>query len=141
MLQEVKKVPVEVKKEEGSSDPAGVEGGVKGGVAGGVVGGVVGGTKGGLPGKMLFKAQKRIAGNDPEFPPAARALGISAKVAARVCISATGKVTEMKILKGVDRFNQAVEKAVQGWRYEPYRANGVPVPSCFPVYFNFNLKK
>lgn len=141
VLQEVTKVPEEVKKQEGPADPAGVEGGVKGGVAGGVVGGTVGGTKGGLPGKMLFKAQKRISGEDPKFPAAARALGVTAKVAARVCISASGKVTDIKILKGVDRFNQAVEKAVRGWRYEPYMANGVSVPSCFPVYFNFNLKK
>jgi len=116
------------------------EGGMEGGVEGGVAGGVVGGSLSDLPAKVLVKSQRKLSGDAPNFPPEARAQGLSATIAARVCISDTGNVTSVKILRGVPAFNDAVEKAVLGWRYEPYVANNTGVPACFPVYFNFNLK-
>jgi|GEM_PF-6308625 len=140
VLTEVKKVPKETKKE--TAAPSGVQGGVEGGVQGGVVGGVVGGTVGSEgPGKLIAQPQKRLSGQDPEYPANARAKGLSATVVARVCISSVGAVTSIKILKGESEFNENVEKAVKEWRYQPYAAAGVAVSACFPVIFNFNLRK
>ena len=64
-----------------------------------------------------------------------------ATVAAKVCISATGEVTEVTISRGVSLFDDAVRDAVSHWRYEPYRVGDRPIPVCFPVYFNFNVRE
>lgn len=138
VLKEPTKPPEEIKDEKPGPP---IEGGQVGGVEGGVAGGVVGGVVGALPGKMLVQAQRKLSGDDPYFPPAARTQGITGTVVARVCISDSGKVTSVKILRGVPIFNESVERAVIDWRYEPYMANNTAVPACFPVYFNFNLKK
>lgn len=136
-LKEPTKVTDTKPQDSGPANPGGVEGGVEGGVAGGVVGGVL--TD--LPPQMTAQAQRRISGQDPYYPPEARAERLTATVAARVCISASGQVTSVKILRGVPLFNRSVEQAVNGWRYEPYMVAGRAVPACFPVYFNFNLQE
>lgn len=118
-----------------------VEGGVDGGVEGGVQGGVVGGVLSDIPPTLLVKPQQKLSGDMPNFPAAARAQGLSATIAARICISATGDVTSVKILRGNPGFNQAVEAALKTWRYQPYVAGSSAIPACFPVYFNFNLKE
>jgi protein TonB len=118
-----------------------VEGGMEGGVEGGVVGGVVGGVLSDMPAKVLVKPQQKLSGDAPVFPASARAQGLSATIAARICISAKGAVTSVKILRGSPGFNDAVERAVMTWRYEPYVAGSTATPACFPVYFNFNLRE
>ena len=133
-LKEIDK-PQEIPKPD---DKPKIEGGMEGGVEGGVIGGVVGGE---LSSTLLVKAQRKLAGDPPVFPQAARAQGLSATIAARVCISVEGSVTSVKILRSVPLFSEAVERAVVSWRYEPYMAGGTVVPACFPVYFNFNLRE
>ena len=118
-----------------------VEGGVVGGVDGGVQGGVVGGVLSDIPPTLLVKSQQKLSGDMPNFPAAARAQGLSATIAARICISAYGDVTSVKILRGSPGFDAAVEKALLSWKYQPYIAGSSAVPACFPVYFNFNLKE
>lgn len=118
-----------------------VEGGVVGGVDGGVQGGVVGGVLSDIPPTLLVKSQQKLSGDMPIFPAAARAQGLSATIAARICISAHGDVTSVKILRGSPGFDTAVEKALMSWKYQPYIAGSSAVPACFPVYFNFNLKE
>ncbi len=136
-LKEPDKVPQELPKPE---DKPKIEGGMEGGVEGGVIGGVVGGVLSDIPAKVLVRPQQKLAGDAPVFPAEARAQGLSATIAARVCISDKGYVTSAKILRGSPVFNAAVERAVMKWRYEPYVAGSTAVPACFPVYFNFNLK-
>ena len=60
---------------------------------------------------------------------------------ARVCIDTSGRVSTIKIMRGMPLFDEAVMNAVRSWRYEPYRPGRSAVPACFPVYFNFNLKE
>ncbi len=137
VLKEPDKTPKELPKPE---DKPLIEGGMEGGVEGGVVGGVVGGVLSDIPAKVLVRPQQKLSGDAPVFPPEARTQGLSATIAARVCISDKGYVTSAKILRGSPVFNGAVERAVMKWRYEPYVAGSTAVPACFPVYFNFNLK-
>lgn len=135
------KEPDKAQEQPKPDDKPKIEGGVDGGVEGGVVGGVVGGVLSDVPPTLLVKSQQKLSGDMPVFPAAARAQGLSATIAARICISAKGDVTSVKIMRGSPAFDAAVQKALLTWRYQPYFAGNTAVPACFPVYFNFNLKE
>jgi TonB family protein len=53
----------------------------------------------------------------------------------KVCVSAQGTVTDVKILKPANMpgADAAMQKAVLFWRYRPYLRDGKAVPFCLPV--------
>ena len=134
--------------------PSGVKGGAKDGVPGGKIGGTPGGTLGGTPGgtpggtvaapvvaKLLppnMGALQKISGADPAFPPALRKPGSSYAVLAKICVSRTGDVESVTIMKKADPVLDAnVISAVKGWRFRPLMANNTAVPFCYPATFQF----
>ena len=52
----------------------------------------------------------------------------------KICVSAQGRVTDVKIIKGADPLvdNEWVGK-MKLWQYQPYTLNGRPVPFCHPA--------
>jgi protein TonB len=146
------KEPLERPKEDAppEGEEAGVEGGVEGGVAGGVVGGVVGGLPSAQPPppppqKPVNVApavieRERIEGEKPPYPAAARAAGIEATIVARICVGASGEVTRVEIIRGNPAFDDAIVRAVSGWRYRPRTEDGKPVPYCGIAKFEFRLQ-
>jgi protein TonB len=140
-------------------EPGGVEGGVKGGTPGGVVGGVIGGVPGGVLGGIIGGVEKeeppkptgpvRVGGKihppakinnvAPVYPPMARQARVEGVVILEATISSSGKVTDVKVLRGIPLLDSAALDAVRQWTYSPTLLNGVPVPVIMTVTVNFRL--
>jgi periplasmic protein TonB len=140
-------VPEEIRPEEGLD--LGVEGGVSG-VEGGVPGGVVGGVVGGLPDAPpppqqairvggQIKEPKKLKNVAPVYPDIAKQARVQGVVILECTISPQGKVTDVKVLRGIPLLDQAAIDAVKQWVYTPTLLNGVPVPVIMTVTVNFKL--
>jgi protein TonB len=140
--------PDQVKPEAGID--LGIEGGVPGGVEGGVPGGVVGGVVGGLPDAPpppvqavrvggQIKEPKKVHSVNPAYPDIAKQARVQGIVILECTISPQGKVTEVKVLRGIPLLDQAAIDAVKQWVYTPTLLNGVPVPVIMTVTVNFKL--
>jgi protein TonB len=139
--------PEQVKPEEGID--LGVEGGVPGGVEGGVPGGVVGGVVGGLPEAPpppqavrvggQIKEPKKLKNINPVYPDIAKQARVQGVVILECTISPQGKVTDVKVLRGIPLLDAAAIEAVKQWVYSPTLLNGVPVPVIMTVTVNFRL--
>jgi protein TonB len=140
-------VPEQIKPEE--SIDMGVEGGA-GGVEGGVPGGVVGGIVGGLPDAPpppvqavrvggQIKEPKKLKNVPPVYPDIAKQARVQGVVILECTISPQGKVTDVKVLRGIPLLDQAATEAVRQWIYTPTLLNGVPVPVIMTVTVNFKL--
>jgi protein TonB len=133
---------------EADGDDDGEEGGVAGGVKGGKVGGIIGGTIGGTgiapaPPRMMppqFGAVMKVAGDDPDFPPALNHGGLSYIVDATICVTVTGSVESVRITKGSDPLlnDSVTRKVTTAWRFRPMRSAGLAAPFCYPAHFVFN---
>ena len=140
-------VPEEIKPEEGID--LGVEGGVPGGVEGGVPGGVVGGVVGGLPDAPpppqavrvggQIKEPKQLKRVQPVYPDIAKQARVQGVVILECTISPQGKVTDVKVLRGIPLLDASAIEAVKQWVYTPTLLNGVPVPVIMTVTVNFKL--
>ena len=140
-------VPEEIRPEEGID--LGVDGGVPGGVEGGVPGGVVGGVVGGLPDAPpppqavrvggQIKEPKKLKNIAPVYPDIAKQARVQGVVILECTISPQGKVTDVKVLRGIPLLDQAAIDAVKQWVYTPTLLNGVPVPVIMTVTVNFRL--
>jgi protein TonB len=138
-------VPEEITPEE--SIDMGVEGGA--GVEGGVPGGVVGGIVGGLPDAPVpvqavrvggqIKEPKKLKNVTPVYPDIAKQARVQGVVILECTISPQGKVTDVKVLRGIPLLDQAAVDAVKQWVYTPTLLNGVPVPVIMTVTVNFKL--
>jgi protein TonB len=127
----------------------GVEGGA-GGVEGGVPGGVVGGIVGGLPDAPpppvqavrvggQIKEPKKLKHVAPVYPDIAKQARVQGVVILESTISPQGKVSDVKVLRGIPLLDQAAIDAVKQWVYTPTLLNGVPVPVIMTVTVNFKL--
>jgi periplasmic protein TonB len=145
----------------------GVQGGTVGGVEGGTVGGVHGGTLGGTPGGGMGgigdapappapppppkapTAPVRVGGKiseprktrnvAPQYPEMAKRARVQGTVILEATISPQGRVTEVKVLRGVPMLDEAAMGAVRQWTYTPTLLNGQPVPVIMSVTVNFKL--
>ncbi|HET8644128.1 MAG TPA: energy transducer TonB [Vicinamibacteria bacterium] len=142
-------IPQEIPPEETLS--FGVEGGVAGGVEGGVAGGVVGGIVGGLPQEAppppkvvrvggQLRAPKMVRKVPPIYPPLAQAARLQALVILEAHVDTTGRVRQVKVLRGQPLFEEAAVEAVKQWRYMPLLLNGEPTEFLLTVTVQFNLK-
>src|SRR3972149_3099870 len=139
--------PVEVPEEITPEDSIdmGVEGGA--GVEGGVPGGVVGGIVGGLPDVPppvqavrvggQIKEPKKLKNITPVYPDIAKQARVQGVVILECTISPQGKVTDVKVLRGIPLLDQAAVDAVKQWVYTPTLLNGVPGPGIMTVTANF----
>jgi len=140
-------VPEQVKPDAGID--LGVQGGVPGGVEGGVPGGVVGGVVGGLPDAPppvqavrvggVIKEPKKLKHVPPNYPDIAKQARVQGVVILECTISPQGKVTDVKVLRGIPLLDAAAIDAVKQWVYTPTLLNGVPVPVIMTVTVNFKL--
>jgi protein TonB len=140
-------IPDEIQPEQ--SMDLGVEGGVPGGVEGGVAGGVVGGVVGGLGDAPPPVAAVRVGGQikeprklrdvKPTYPPIARQARIQGVVVLECTISPQGKVTDVRVTRGIPLLDPAAIEAVKQWVYTPTLLNGVPVPVIMTVTVNFRI--
>lgn len=83
--------------------------------------------------------KRRVAGADPEYPPAARAARLQAIVLVKVFISPTGEVESFNFLKTHEVFEPSVRAALKTWRFSPHTLGGRPVGTYTVYKFVFKL--
>jgi protein TonB len=140
-------IPDEIQPE--TSMDLGIEGGVPGGVEGGVAGGVVGGVVGGLGEAPPPVAAVRVGGQikepkklkhvAPVYPPIARQARVQGQVVLECTISPQGRVTDVRLVRGIPLLDASAIEAVKQWVYTPTLLNGVPVPVIMTVTVNFRI--
>lgn len=64
-------------------------------------------------------ARKPVASPNPEYPEIARRMNISGTVKVEIVISADGTIKSAKVLGGHPLLAEAVQKALQKWKYVP----------------------
>ena len=75
---------------------------------------------------------------NPRFPDEARRAGTEGAVEMEVLIDSSGKVANVKVMKGVPNgLTEAATEAVRQWLYEPVVADGVAVPALIDVCITF----
>jgi len=90
---------------------------------------------GGLKGLMKYIADNTI------YPAMARENNIQGKVYVRFCVTSTGAIDQVSILKGVDREldAEAIRIVKTFPPFKPGKQDGIPVPVWFNVFINFQL--
>ena len=137
--------PDQIRPESSDVGVEGVPGGVEGGVPGGVVGGVVGGLPDAPPAVQAvrvggqIKEPKKVHNVSPSYPDIAKQARVQGIVILECIISPQGKVSDVKVLRGIPLLDQAAIDAVKQWVYTPTLLNGVPVPVIMTVTVNFKL--
>jgi hypothetical protein len=80
-------------------------------------------------------AVTRIAGATPTVGKSQRG-EVPPVVAAKVCITATGRVADVAVVTKLERrTSNDLIAALRDWAYKPYLQAGVAVPACFVVTF------
>jgi protein TonB len=79
-----------------------------------------------------------LSRRDPEYPRLARSSGAGGVVELTATILVSGRVGEIKVLKGHPLLRQAAVEAVKSWVYRPAMLNGQPIESETQVLLNFN---
>ena len=150
------KIPKDIKmlKEDAAPPPqvAGVAGmagmGSGNGVPGGVMGGIgtaptpvvkVAPPKGPQRVSSGVVAGNKLSGQNPVYPPIARAAHVSGAVVLHAVISKSGSIEKLEVVSGPEMLRSAAVSAVQGWRYKPYFLNGDPTEVDTQITVNFNF--
>lgn len=78
---------------------------------------------------------------EPEFPQMAKTANIrEAAVEVMMTIGTDGRVKDVKFLKGLPIYEEAVLTAIRQWVFEPAKQNGVPTETTFVQKFVFRLE-
>jgi protein TonB len=90
----------------------------------------------------LDRPPEVVARVNPEYPYLARERGIQGYVAVKVLVDAEGSVRQANILKSKPQgvFDQAVRKALPGWRFKPGEVGGEPVTAWVTTTLHFRLQ-
>lgn len=75
----------------------------------------------------------------PQYPPTAKAAGITGVVLLRVTIGTDGSVQDVQVISGNPLLAKAAVDAVRGWVYRPTLVNGRPTQVETEARFNFTL--
>ena len=86
-----------------------------------------------------IKEPKKLKTVAPVYPDIAKQARVQGVVILECTISPQGKVTDVKVLRGIPLLDQAAIEAVKQWVYTPTLLNGVPVPVIMTVTVNFKL--
>jgi protein TonB len=82
---------------------------------------------------------KKVKNVSPVYPEAAKRARSQGVVILECNISPEGRVTDVKVLRGVPLLDQAAIDAVRQWVYTPTLLNGTPVAVVMTVTVNFKL--
>ena len=86
-----------------------------------------------------IKEPKKLKNINPSYPDIAKQARVQGVVILECTISPQGKVTDVKVLRGIPLLDAAAIEAVKQWVYSPTLLNGVPVPVIMTVTVNFRL--
>jgi protein TonB len=75
----------------------------------------------------------------PAYPDIARQARVQGIVILEATVSPAGKVTSVRVLRGIPLLDAAAIDAVRQWEYTPTLLDGVPVAVLMTVTVNFRL--
>jgi periplasmic protein TonB len=81
----------------------------------------------------------KVSGNNPVYPPIARAAHVSGAVVLHAIISKEGTIKNLQVVSGPEMLRTAATEAVQNWRYKPYLLNGEATEVDTQITVNFNF--
>jgi len=76
---------------------------------------------------------------NPVYPGIARSARVQGIVILEATVNTKGRVTDVRVLRGVPLLDEAAIEAVRQWEYTPTLMNGVPVPVIMTVTVTFKL--
>ncbi len=90
---------------------------------------------------VLVRAARKLSGEEPLYPAAARRLGEQGAVVVRVLVGVDGRVrrVELAATSGSPRLDEAAAAAVRQWRFEPAATAGGAVESWATLRVRFRL--
>ena len=83
----------------------------------------------------MARAVKKV---NPEYPAAARQLGISGSQDVAITVSEEGAVMDAKVTKGNALFTNASISAVKQWKFTPYVKDGGALKFSTIIQFNYS---
>jgi TonB family protein len=84
-----------------------------------------------------FDEPRLITRIDPIYPALAKTAGVSGSVELQFTITTEGRVRDVIAIEGNRMLIGAAVQALQSWRYQPARLNGIPVEAQSATKFNF----
>jgi protein TonB len=87
-----------------------------------------------------IEAPTRTKDVRPVYPQDAREAGKSGIVILEILVDADGKVSDARVIRGVDMLDDAARDAVMQWEFTPTLLNGRAVPVIMTVTVNFTLQ-
>jgi protein TonB len=103
--------------------------------------GPTGPSQGPIPISGNVKAPIRIFAPDPLYPEPARQARIQGVVILQTIIDTLGKVTHVKVLKGLpEGLTESAVAAVTQWKFNPATLNGEPVAVYYMVTISFSVQ-
>jgi TonB family protein len=87
-----------------------------------------------------FEAAQVVARNNPVYPTVASAIQLSGSVELHFLIGPDGHVHNVTVVHGHPVLARAAVDAVQTWRYQPARRDGIPVETESKMVFVFRSK-
>jgi protein TonB len=82
---------------------------------------------------------KKLRNIAPVYPEVAKSARIQGVVVLEATIDPSGRVDNVRVLRGIPMLNEAAMDAVKKWVYSPTLLNGTPVPVIMTVTVNFTL--
>ena len=87
-----------------------------------------------------IREPRKIRDAKPDYPEIAKAARVQGVVIMDCVITPEGKVTAIRVLRGIPLLDAAAIEAVRRWEYTPTLIDGKPVPVIMTVTVNFRLR-
>lgn len=87
-----------------------------------------------------IREPRKLRHVSPVYPDIAKQARVQGIVILEATISPAGKVSKVRVLRGVPLLDQAAVEAVKQWEYSPTLLYGEPVPVVMTVTVNFRLR-
>lgn len=82
---------------------------------------------------------RKVKHVNPSYPSIAKQARVQGIVILECTIDAQGRISDVRVLRGIPLLDQAAIQAVRQWVYEPTLIDGVPTPVIMTVTVNFRL--
>ena len=100
-----------------------------------------GATEEGAPVRIggAIRPPRKLKNVNPAYPDIARQARVQGVVILECTIGPDGRITDVKVLRGIPLLDAAAVDAVKQWVYEPTFVNGVPARVIMTVTVTFKL--
>ena len=85
-------------------------------------------------------ASLKLSGDNPVYPPEAKAQGVQGAVVLHAIIGQDGQIQSLQLVSGNAELSKAAWDAVKTWVYKPYLLNGEPTAVDTTITVNFQLE-